>query len=508
MKIRLRTVLVGATVAAVAVAAGIVVGGGAAYAGPTPGWEPDVDARGYLTFYDASGNVITGGSTTAGPFVAYAAASAPSVRPSDNKATLFAYTPKLGQLPSAWSGDFLTASTNYPRVGAPANIAALTVPVASGQAGDQSLASYAAFNPNTETAADWAGRYEIRLVTSGPLGADSRYFRTDILVTGTTWSVDYPVPVVQTPTSTTIQATPPSPAPQGTSVALTANVTPAGTAGSVHFFDGATDLGAASYTPGTGVATMSVSPANGSHSYTATFTPADPVAFGNSTSAALPYTVGTPTVTTLSAAPPSGTAAGPTGTLGVTLTSHTTPLNTAGSVHFFDGATDLGAGTYTPATGDATLAVTLTTGNHALIATFTPSGAGLLPSSSSILNYAVVGANSSAIPIDAQNNTAPYAGSLVLQVATGTAVHLTQVDPATAAGHPALATDPTGHRHAAGVHRRPDRRVRARHPSGHQPLRARHRLDAQRAGEQLRQRHHHLPGELPGLGTSSGRRGQ
>src|SRR5262249_263956 len=44
--------------------------------------------------------------------------------------------------------------------------------------------------------------------------------------------------------------------------------------------------------------------------------------------------------------------------------------------------------------------------------------------------------------------TLPFAGSLVLQVATGTAVHMTQVDPNTPAGHPPLSIDSTGHRHA------------------------------------------------------------
>ncbi|MEV0136300.1 hypothetical protein AB0H83_48715 [Dactylosporangium sp. NPDC050688] len=37
---------------------------------------------------------------------------------------------------------------------------------------------------------------------------------------------------------------------------------------------------------------------------------------------------------------------------------------------------------------------------------------------------------------------------MALQVAGGTEVHLRQVDPAAPSGHPAQATDPTGHRHA------------------------------------------------------------
>jgi hypothetical protein len=452
MKISMRSVVAGGLTLAIATG-GLLLGGGAASAAGNPGWEPDADARGSLTFYDASGNVITGGTLGASPFVAYAAASGPGRTVGtvhDNKATLFVFTPKLGLLPSQWTAsDQFTASTNFPNTSAPPSVAGLTNPVASGGAGDLSLADYVAANPNTETDPAWANLYEVRLVSSGPgIGADSRYYRTDILVTGNTWSVAFPG--VATATATSVTANPASPAPSGSTVTLTSTTTPANTPGSVHFFDGATDLGAGTYNQGTGQATLAIHPADGNHSYTAQFTPTDTSAFNGSTSSALPYAVqpaGTPTATTLSANPPSGTAAGAGGTLPVALTSHTTPQGTAGSVHFFDGATDLGAGTYNQATGDATLSVTLTTGNHPLIATFTPSGTGFQPSTSAILNYAVVGANSAAIPIDAQDNTAPFAGSLVLQVQTGAAVHMTQTDPNTPAGHPALSTDPTGHRH-------------------------------------------------------------
>jgi Bacterial Ig-like domain (group 3) len=448
LKIRLRSVLVGA--AALAVATSVLVGGGAAFAATTPGWEPDPDSIGTVTFYNATGQVITGGNLADAPMVAYAAASGPG-RTGDNKATLEVFTPKLGLLPSAFTGDFLSASTNYPNASAPAPVKNLTVPVASTQAGDQSLGTYIGGNPNTETTAGWAGLYEVRLVTSGPgIGLNPKYFRTDILVTGNTWSVAFPAAATATATSTPA-ATPPSPAAHGQTVTLSSTVTPANTPGSVHFFDGATDLGAATYNQATGVATLAVNPADGNHSFTAQFTPTDTTAFTGSTSAALSYTVtppGTPTTTTLSANPPSGTAAGAGGTLSVALTANVTPLGTAGSVHFFDGATDLGAGTYNAATGVATLTSSLATGTHPLIATFTPSATGFQPSSSAVLNYAVVGANSAAVPLDAVDNTAPFAGTVSLQVATGTAVHLVQLDPTTAAGHPVQATDPTGHRHA------------------------------------------------------------
>jgi ABC-type phosphate transport system substrate-binding protein len=52
-----------------------------------------------------------------------------------------------------------------------------------------------------------------------------------------------------------------------------------------------------------------------------------------------------------------------------------------------------------------------------------------------------------AVPVTAQDNSPPYAGSLSLNV-TPNLVQFSQVDPATPAGHPAVTTDPTGHRHA------------------------------------------------------------
>jgi hypothetical protein len=453
MKLRVRSALAGATALAAA-AVGVFIWSGTANAAVTPGWEPDTDARGSLTFYDAQGNVITGGNLNDSPFVAYAAASGPGRTVGtvhDTKATLFVFTPKLGLTPAQWTAsDQFTASTTFPNTSAPANVAALTNPVASGGAGDLSLGQYVAANPETDTDPSFANLYEVRLVTSGVgIGADSRYYRTDILVSGNTWSVVFPAVAVST--TTTISANPPSPAAHGSTVTLTANVSPTGAAGSVHFFDGTTDLGAASYNSTTGVATLPVMPLDGGHTFSATFTPADPAAFTTSTSSTLPYTVnppGTPTTTTLAAAPPSGSAADTTGHLSVTLTANVSPVNTGGSVHFFDGATDLGAGSYNAATGVATMTTSLTVGTHPLIATFTPTSNTFQPSSSTILQYVVVGANQAAIPIDAQDNTQPFAGSLVLQVQTGTAVHLTQVDPTTAAGHPALSTDPTGHRHA------------------------------------------------------------
>jgi len=448
MRTSLRSVATGFLTLAVA-AGGLLIGAGVANA-VTPGWEPDATSRGSLTFYNAAGQVITSGSLTSDPFLAFAAASGAG-RTGDITATLFVYTPTFGQAPAQWTGEQFTLSNNYPNPSAPPPLNTMTNPVATGDAGITTLGAYIGRNPNVATDPAWANLYHVRLVTAGPSGADSRYFATTIRVTGNTWSVEYP-PVAQN-TTTTLTASPPSPVNSGTPVTLTATVAPTGVAGSVAFLDGTSPIpGSVSYNPTTGVATLTFTPTTGTHSFTAQFTSTNP-GFTGSTSAALSYTVntpGTPTTTTLSASPPSGSAAGSNGTLAVTLTSNTNPSNIAGSVHFFDGSTDLGAGTYTQATGIATLAVTLNTGNHLLTATFTPSVSGFQPSTSAILSYVVVpfGATTASIPITATDNTQPFAGSLVLQVATGTSVQMTQVDPNTPAGHPPVSNDPTGHRHA------------------------------------------------------------
>lgn len=460
MKTRFRSMLVGAAALAITTGA-LVVGGSPAFAAGTPAWEPDADALGAITFYNASGAPVTGGSLQDHPATFYAVASGPG-RTGDDRAQLRAYTPQAGVLPGNWTGDTLTGSTVYPRVGAPANIASLTAPVATGTAGDLSLADYIDFLPNTTTAAGYQNLYELRLYTSGPgQGAGSSYYRADIevAITGTvgglpagTWTVVYPTPSI--PTATTLAASPAGSAPSGSTVTLTATVAPA-VAGSVHFFDGATDLGVGTYNAGTGVATKAVSPADGPHSFRADFT-ATAAGYSGSSSAVLSYTVaaaGTVTNTALSATPPSPASGDGSGNVHATLTATVTPAGTAGSVEFFDGANSLGvADTYTAGTGIAAKAVTINTAGspHFLTARFTPSSSSFQPSTSAVLNYSVLPANygTAGIPISAQNSTPPYAGNLTLQVATGTAVTLTQVDASTPAGHPVQATDPTGHRFA------------------------------------------------------------
>ncbi|WP_411699034.1 HtaA domain-containing protein [Conyzicola sp.] len=97
-------------------------------------------------------------------------------------------------------------------------------------------------------------------------------------------------------TTTTVMA--PATATLNSAVPLSARVTPAGAAGSVEFFDGATSLATAPVASGTASTSVTFAAA-GAHPITAVFTPTDLAAFTASTSAASTVTVNaTPVVTT------------------------------------------------------------------------------------------------------------------------------------------------------------------------------------------------------------------
>jgi len=278
--------------AALAIVGGLLVaGGGAASAATAPPWEPDPTSSGGLSFYNAAGVQITGGNITDAPFAAYVQASAPD-RAGDTKATLFGYLPKNGVAIGAWSGEAMTASTNYPNATAPGALATSTLPVVTLGGSDETVAVLAGDLPNTATDS-YQGLYQLRLKTSAAgVPAGTAYNSADILITGSTWTQVYPT--VKVSTATAINASPTSPAAHGSTVSLTATVTGGGSshpAGAVEFFDGATDIGAGAFVAATGIATKSVVPADGAHSFTAVFTPTDPTSYTGSTSVALPYTV-------------------------------------------------------------------------------------------------------------------------------------------------------------------------------------------------------------------------
>ncbi|HTW21298.1 MAG TPA: hypothetical protein VME70_13930 [Mycobacteriales bacterium] len=163
----------------------------------TPGWEPDPNAIGSITFYNSSGNVITGGSLDTAPFAAYAVAGHAG-RSGDNHADLYAFTPQEGGAnPQTWSGDVLSASQYNPVPdGVPAAVTASGHPFVVGTAQDFSMSDYIGEYPNNLTDSGYADLYEIRLFTQGP-GQEfnpAAYDRVDIEVNSGagTWSVVYP----------------------------------------------------------------------------------------------------------------------------------------------------------------------------------------------------------------------------------------------------------------------------------------------------------------------------
>ena len=392
-----------AGVAALAASAGLLVGGsGAAIAsgggGPTPPWESSISSSllGSITFYNAQGQVVTGGSITAAGLAAYAVASAPYTAATGyDKATLFAYTPVAGQNPLTWSGEGLSLSTKYPNTSAPVPINGTANPVETNSGTDTSLSDYITAFPNTQTTSGYPGLYDIRMKISGPgLPTPSSFYDTVISINTTTntWSVDYPDWTQST--TTTLTANPPTEATSAP-ITLTATVAPtADSGGTVSFWNGTTQVGTTQTVSSGGTASVTDTPANGTTNYKAIFTPTIGSADVGS-SGSLAYVVGTgpaPTTTTLMASPASPVSQGASVTLTATeVASDST--NPPGSVQFFDGTTSLGSMAVN-SSGVAALTTSSLppTGpaGEPLTATFTPTNtAGYSASTSSPVTYQV-----------------------------------------------------------------------------------------------------------------------
>ncbi len=241
----------------------------------TPPFEPG-DSVGTISFYDASGNVITSGSTSSAPFAAYAVGSAP-IRAGDTQAGLFFANPDPNSLPAYWYKEQVGLFTAYPLGTGPSSVKTLSQshPVATGGNSDQTLDGFRSDLSNPSTATGYDHVVQVRLRTADSGGQQTAtYDDADVLVNDTThtWTQIYPGNV--TTTSTTLTAAP-SPAAAGATVTLTATETPVA-AGAVQFKDGSADLGSPVTVNGSGVATKTVSTLSvGSHSLSATFTPTD-----------------------------------------------------------------------------------------------------------------------------------------------------------------------------------------------------------------------------------------
>jgi hypothetical protein len=436
MKKLLRSV---AAVAVATVASGALAVGwaGSAYAADNPPWEPVSNPPdvGSLIFYNSAGQQITGGSINSSPLAAYVQGST-TIRSGDTTATLFGFLPVNGQAPGEWSGEALSVSTTYPNASAPSALASSPLPLVTGSAGDESVATLEADFPNTDTSSDgYAGMYALRLYTSATgKSATTSYDAADIEVTGSTWSVVYPAPTL-TATTTTLSTTPASPQVSGTSVTLNATVSPAAP-GTVQFEVGSTDIGSpVTVTGGTASIATTTLPV-GTDTLSAVFAPSASSPYAGSTGTAS-FTVSPApaagTTTALSVNPdtaPADTAVTITAT--VSQTSNSSPLASgAGSVKFYDDGTDASGditsnsallGTVSLGTGGiASLDYSsFATGAHNIVAEF-------VPSNSSVYNTS----DSPAVLFTATTPaTAPDAQTVDVNVPAGTLTISTPYTPA------------------------------------------------------------------------------
>ncbi len=384
-----------------ALATGLLTVGfvGTASATGTPPWEPDPNSVGGLLFYNASGQQITGGNLTDSPVAAYVEGTA-TVRSGDTVATLYGYLPVNGELPTEWSGEQLGESTAFPNASAPAPLNTAVLPVETGASGDETLGTLETDYPNTDTSNDgYAGMYQLRLYTNAAKRTQTTtYDSADIAISGSTWSVAYPAPTLTT-TTTSLSESPSSPQVAGTSVQLTATVSPSAP-GTVQFEAGSTDIGSPVTVSG-GVASISTSTLPvGTDSLSASFTPAQFSAYGASTGTSS-FTISPApaanTNTALSVNPTSAAADSTvTITAAVTNASTTAALSAAdGQVTFYDdgssssggvtsgsqalGTVSLGSG------GTAVLTYSsFAQGAHNIVAQFTPADPSVYNSSTSL----------------------------------------------------------------------------------------------------------------------------
>lgn len=267
-----------------------------------PPWEPDPNALGGLTFYNASGTVVTGGSDLTHLFD-YAAAS--TTDPTAGiKATLAFANPTPGQPTGDWPVGQASTSVLTPPSAAPPPLNTDPNPVGTSGATGANLSAFEGGHV-VNTMAGYVDVYQVRLFTtggdSGGTAGDATYWESDVLINpgAGTWVEIFPVEGASAvATVTTLTAAPSSSAKQHQSVTLTATVTAADSthpAGSVEFFQDGQSLGSGTFNAATGVGTRTLTSllpsAPKGALLTATFTPADTSSYSPSTSSALHYTV-------------------------------------------------------------------------------------------------------------------------------------------------------------------------------------------------------------------------
>ena len=320
---RFRAVIVSAAALSVAAASLVFASGPATSYTGTPPWTADgydTSAKGTLSFYDASGNQITSGSDI--NYIADYVMASSAPRANATKATFSVANPDHANvIPSTWA--FSDAKSNYrftTATNVPTTISSTGFPFSKLTEFPYGFNVYDVATGNTfDTSSDsYTNTIELRMKDSGIPGQvvddGSKYWRAvveynrpcdqntcppvyDGLQPGE-WRQLFPVPPVKVESTVTAPTmalssapgTPvTSPAAHGTSVQLSVTVGSGDTsspAGSVEFFDSGIDLGAGTFTSGTGVATFTFVPDDGNHSFTAQFTPTDGATYNGSSSSA------------------------------------------------------------------------------------------------------------------------------------------------------------------------------------------------------------------------------
>ncbi|HTG47008.1 MAG TPA: hypothetical protein VK646_05085 [Actinomycetota bacterium] len=186
--------------AAAAATFGALASGSALATGPP--WEPDANSAapyGNITFYDATGNVVTSGNDLTHIADYAVATSAPDA--GATFATLSFAAPDHTKLTSLWAADAASASTAFPNSSAPTPIKTFTRPVVTlGSTDGCVICSIGGFV--LDNTAGYENIIQVRLKDSGPGGAGSsqHYWSTDIMVDqgAGTWTQTYPI--LQPPT--------------------------------------------------------------------------------------------------------------------------------------------------------------------------------------------------------------------------------------------------------------------------------------------------------------------
>lgn len=219
-----------------------------------------------------------------------------------------------------------------------------------------------------------AGTLTVRLqcldIQNGIGVVSTSYYESTLTSSGGSRYAVTPAPtIVVEATTIALAVSPASPVVVGANVVLTATVTRAAITGSVEFFDGGVSLGSEPVSGG--VASFdSTAFGLGLHSFTAVFTPNEPVYYAQSTTAAptVITVVERPTSTTIAVAAPATVNVGTDSVL----TANVAPTMAGGSVTFSAGAATLG--TAPVVGGVARLSIAgLAAGEYDVTATFTPS---------------------------------------------------------------------------------------------------------------------------------------